>query len=148
MTKIKIHEKNIPTLLFPWISSSERSSTSITGDSLRGPEVTSPSNTNVLYKLSLTTYTRAPLNICSSYPPLYSVQHSGIIALPADSVIDCSNGLIVNKSTEATTSRLQNTLKHWKIKGFLITRYYIHENGLQPFYPKTQESLKMQFKQP
>lgn len=45
------------------------------GDSLRGPEVTSPSNTSVLYKLLHTTRTRAPapLNICSLYPlPLHS----------------------------------------------------------------------------
>lgn len=45
------------------------------GDSLRGPEVTSPSNTSVLYKLLRTTHTRAPapLNICSLYPlPLHS----------------------------------------------------------------------------
>lgn len=44
------------------------------GDSLRGPEVTSPSNTSVLYKLLHTTLTRAPapLNICSLYPlPLH-----------------------------------------------------------------------------
>lgn len=69
--------------------------------------------------------------------------HCLFILGSSNKFIDCSDSFIINKSTKATHKIFETQENHsYRISK---TRYYNHENGIQPCYPNKPDGLKIQF---